>query len=366
MNKPVSVLSLLILSLHSFGQIVYSIFPDPTGKYSTTASGICFSCSISNASNVADNDFSNSATIIVSAGVGASRGIRAKLPSVVPGNTKAGFYINVGSAVSSLPSVTLTTYKSGSARETILSSANIVTLLGGSEGFVCASTSSSLDYDEVGISFNGGALTVGLSADVFYAFGGGSTCPVVILPVKWIDISVRNNNDIPIIIWKAENENDVIYHLQRSYDGISFTTIYIQNSLTGKSRSNFVFQDKEASAKIVYYRVEAVNKNSSVSFFSKTAIYQHKADLLHNGAMLYPNPLQGNSFVIAIPFAGRTSYKLQIIDASGRIADMPSLNTDGQFLKATLHKKLPAGIYSVRLLDVGNKQSTYGRMIIMQ
>ena len=365
MKKLLLILIPLAFTLLSSGQIVFSTFTDPTGKYSTTSSGICLGCSITNTSNVADISYSNYATIVISAGLAVSRGIRAKLPSVVPGNTRAGFYVDIGGVVSGLPSVSLTTYKSGSARETIITSGNIVSLLGGSLGYVCASTNPLLDYDEVGISFTGGALSVGLSADVYYAFGGGATCPTASLPVKLIDISVQNNNDIPLITWKTIEDNNSVYNLQRSYNGVSFTTIHTESSSTNKSSDTFSFADTNASEDLLYYRVEVFDKNSLVSFFSKTITINRSANRVRKGITVFPNPVNENTFTITLSSDYRAQYKSEIIDGSGRIAAIPILTKQGQVIRATLHKQLPAGIYTVVLFNISNKQTSYARIIII-
>jgi hypothetical protein len=365
MNK----LLLIPLFIFSFplnvpAQVIYSTFSDPTGKFSTTQSGICFSCSISNTSNVADADFSNNATIIVSAGIAASRGIRAKLPSLVPGNTKAGFYFSVGSVVAGLPSITLTTYKSGSARETLIAGGNIISLLGGSLGYICSTTSPSLDYDEVGISFNGGLFTVGLSADVFYAFGGGATCPVFALPLTSIRLSVKSINSIPLVTWEMATDKNATCNLQRSYDAVTFNTIHTVNNLKPGYLNTFTYRDSSTAENSFYYRIEVVDNSTSASYFSETVHIRNERTEIKNGISIFPNPVTANYFTLALPPNYQPANKVVIIDETGRIIDEPSVLIARQSIRVSLRKKLAPGIYTVRIISSSNNQPVCGRLVI--
>ncbi len=83
------MLKKILLSLFLFkviglsGQTGISQFVDPAGHYSTNTSGLCIGCSITNASRVADNSLINYATVVMTAGITATYGIRAKLNELV-------------------------------------------------------------------------------------------------------------------------------------------------------------------------------------------------------------------------------------------------------------------------------------------
>jgi hypothetical protein len=157
----------------------------------------------------------------------------------------------------------------------------------------------------------------------------------------------------------------MVYDLQRSYDGVSFTPIYARGSVTGKGPATFTFSDITATGGTIFYRVEAISNNSSFSFFSKTVSVRLNIDISSNGVNLYPNPLRGNSFVIHVPTSMHGSYDLKIIDVSGRIADIPLFSADGPVIKVTLRNKLGAGIYSARLSNPNSKESFYYRLVVL-
>src|SRR5262245_31933668 len=132
MRQFYTILVLFLYCSSSFGQTGMSQFSDASGNYQASSSGFCFSCSISDTSQVADMDLSNYSTIMMSAGAIATRGIRAKLNALVPGNTMAGFFIDISNTISGLPSVKVSTYKNGVFQETVVNNGDLISLLGGS------------------------------------------------------------------------------------------------------------------------------------------------------------------------------------------------------------------------------------------
>ena len=369
MIKTPCLISFFLFSIPVSAQTALSQFADPTGKYSTTSSGSC-ACSITNTSQVADNDLSNNATIVMAASVfGANRGIRAKLNSLVPGNTKAGFFVRIGSILGLLPTVTLTTYKSGSVRETLITNGNIVSVLGGSLGYICATTGSSSDYDEVGISLNSGVATLGLTADIFYAYGGYSSCPIISLPVKLIHIAVSRKDKKPMLTWEAEDNGNTTYEIQRSNDGETFTAIGIAISDNTNSTKTFYFTDTYITTKNTYYRIRATDNNLTGSLFSKTVSLPGLPDHANNFITVFPNPVTGKEFMISIPGIQTNQYDLHLIDKTGKIVYtnvITAVNTD-QSIKIILNRELSPGVYIVSVKGMNHPaQPMYSKLIILQ
>lgn len=298
------------------------------------------------------------------AGIAASRGIKVKLPSLQAANTKAGFYISISSVVSALPSVTVTTYKNNNStpRETIINAGNLVTLLGGGNGYVCGTTT--LDYDEIGITFNSGLASVGLSADIFYGFGGASTCPVSVLPVRNIVFSV-SNEEKPLLTWKAEDDGDVLYEVQRSNNEQLFKTIYQVTGASYSGLKEFLYTDIDAPAGTIYYRIFARDK-SGTGFYSRSVSVK-PITTTNNNIVTFPNPVKGNVFTIRLSKPA-TNQHLQIIDKGGRVLYSEYVVAPrNNLLNIHLDKYLPAGIYIIKLNSNSKEvQAQYGKFIILE
>ncbi|MFK7949028.1 MAG: hypothetical protein AB8G11_15655, partial [Saprospiraceae bacterium] len=93
-------------------------------------SGLCFGCSVSNASNLIDTDVNNYSSIGITIGAFASGYIDVDLGQIFPSGTRAGFIANVNGGISGLfNSVTLTTYLGNTQQESI-SGGSLINLLG--------------------------------------------------------------------------------------------------------------------------------------------------------------------------------------------------------------------------------------------
>lgn len=344
LKKILSALPLL-LCMQSMAQIT-SQFADPTGNFSTTSSGVCFGCSFSNTSRVADMDASNYATITISAGLAASRGIRAKLNAISPGNTYAAFYVNIGSVVSALPSVTLSTYKSGTLRQTVITNGNIVTLMGGAAGYISALTNS-FDYDEIGISLNGGFATVGMTAQIYYAIGGLSSPPLFVLPVKFTSVDVKEKDNLAHLTWAANDDGNTTYEVQRSYDGIHFNTIAQQTSGNNTGSKTFSHTDYTAENELLYYRVGTKPGNGTGTTFSKTVAITLLSD--KKPLRVFPNPVANGSFTIYSGISSGEVMMLRMTDNGGRIIYTERLTGNNKIIRVSLRKVIPPGLYFITM-----------------
>jgi len=346
MLKQIFTAIFFLLSVQSFAQISTSQFADPTGNYSTSSSGVCLGCSINNTARVADMDVTNFATITISAGLVASRGIRAKLNALTPGNTYAGFYVNIGSVVSALPSVFISTYKNGLLRQNLISNGNIATLMGGAIGYVSALTNS-LDYDEVGISLNGGLATVGMTAQIYYAIGGYPSPPQFALPVMFTSFEVKEKYNLPHLTWTSNDDGSSTYEIERSYDGIHFNSIAHLISNINAGDKTFSYTDKTAENDLVFYRVHAKPESGVGVTYSRTVaitLLNYK-----NSLRIFPNPLTTGTFSIHTGTFSTEAVILKITDNAGKIIYSERLTGNNKIVHIRLRKSVPAGLYFITM-----------------
>lgn len=86
-----------------------------------------------------------------------------------------------------------------------------------------------------------------------------------IFPLNLISFSGALQNGEAQIKWVAENEQGVNrYKLQRSEDGMNYTTIYEINPRYGAGQNTYVFNDKTPLAE-GYYRLNSINFDNSFS-----------------------------------------------------------------------------------------------------
>jgi hypothetical protein len=132
------------------------------------------------------------------------------------------------------------------------------------------------------------------------------------LPLKLLQFASKILQNYPLIFWKMQEDNfDISYALEKSNDGIHFTTIGKQFS-SGKAYSDYSFWDKTTTAGISFYRL--VYTLSGQLFYSD--IIQVNNTLLREAVQkLYPNPAS-NEITIdnLIP-----NTKLQIVAENGAV-----------------------------------------------
>jgi N-acetylneuraminic acid mutarotase len=111
------------------------------------------------------------------------------------------------------------------------------------------------------------------------------------LPIKLLDFSGSYNNGTTRLKWITEQEVSFShYNIQRSFDGIHFTTIGSVNALGSQSRNEYGFADASLSHRSetkVYYRLQLNDVDGKYSF-SKVVMF----DLgQQSGSLrLFPNP----------------------------------------------------------------------------
>jgi hypothetical protein len=299
--------------------------------------------------------------------LGATRSIKARLSNTVAGNTRAGFYINVHSVISLLPTVTMKTYKTGVFQETIVSNADMITLAGGSAGNLCGLTSLSKPYDEVELIFNMGTLTATAGIDVYYAFGGFNSCPGTALPVKLTAFNVVEQNEFPVITWKGQTDENTNYELQRSNDGDLFKTIYSYYTDADMAAQQVSFTDKTSTRGKQYYRLLITGNEREKSTYSNI-ISISLPGYTTNGIKIYPNPFFGGELKIQFKEQGNKKYQLQIFGQSGALLANEYLrsNENNDAVAVRLTKQLPPGLYYTRLVEAGSSRVYYyGKLTVI-
>ena len=330
-------------------QTATSQFIDPTGEYSTYASGLCLGCNIVNADEVSDNSLTTAATINIVGGIAYSRTLRAKLNALEPAFTNAGFYVTTASLVSALPTVTITTYKAGLYRETLLSNGNMLTILNATTSFVCGASNTTLDYDEVGITFNAGLTTVAMQANVYYAFGGAAYCAVV-LPNTFESFSINAQKGYPVLQWSASDNGNGVYEVERSANAKDFTKTAVMISDETSGQKNFSYTDFDnAQDSVTYYRIGMKPNPEATELFTKivsvtSAVALHKKEMI-----IFPNPVE-RTVSIRMPKSS-TSYSMEILDLQGSLVERQIITGDegSTMVAMTLLHDLRPGLYILKV-----------------
>lgn len=174
-----------------------------------------------------------------------------------------------------------------------------------------------------------------------------------LLPVRWItfDAIMGENNRSVDLSWTTERElNNEGFHIQRSLDGIHFSTI---NFEPANGTGAYLYKDfAYPLAPMLYYRLMQQDLDGA-TMFSKTVavttnINTNGISTLHEP---YPNPTFND---LTLPFitAKDDIVSVYIYDALGRmvqhVLDNQTYNQGQHFIQIQLDTHLPAGIYTLR------------------
>jgi hypothetical protein len=138
------------------------------------------------------------------------------------------------------------------------------------------------------------------------------------LPIKLLSFTATKDGNKNLLQWTTTQEiNSNYFSVERSNDGISFTTLGIVNAKGNSvARTAYSFTDNKPNNGTNYYRLRMVNKDGTYTYSEIRTIN----DAINFSANIYPNPVQ-SSLTLNFNFSsGETmNTQIEIINNEGRI-----------------------------------------------
>jgi hypothetical protein len=162
-----------------------------------------------------------------------------------------------------------------------------------------------------------------------------------ILPVKLLSFTAQEKNNKGAISWKlAQPDDGTLFELQKSNDGVNFTTIYSKTADLNTVEYSFTDQSLLASGSY-YYRLKMVDKLNKLSY-SNIALL--KTGLATVGVTIYPNPIRtGNN--IQISTSNTTIESIKLVNNIGQVLmQKENIRVNGS-TNLQLPEKLQTGVY---------------------
>jgi Secretion system C-terminal sorting domain len=171
----------------------------------------------------------------------------------------------------------------------------------------------------------------------FYLYKGGVGLP---LPLRLISFNAALQNKNVMLAWVTSNEVNVShFDIERSSDGIHFTSITTVLSQSGSTDKTYRFTDITASAGIYYYRLKMTDRNGTFAYSFIVKIDTGKKYSIS----IVPNPAH-NYFTIA---GAEAFTDISITDGTGRTIQQMKKNIANRYETAGLAR----GMYLVRLIN---------------
>ncbi len=134
--------------------------------------------------------------------------------------------------------------------------------------------------------------------------------------VYYLDISGYISNEDIMVAWKIADELNINrFEIERSVDGISFTTAA---SSPGKGKSttavSYSWTDINPAPGNYYYRIKSISNNGVIAYSSVVNIRKVNTK---KGIFVFPNPVKGNTLFLQMNAVAIGSYTVKLFSSSG-------------------------------------------------
>ena len=173
------------------------------------------------------------------------------------------------------------------------------------------------------------------------------------LPLNLLSFTASYNGSVAQLQWTTTNEINVQkFAVQKSKDGINFTTIGEVEANNRLLLNNYSFTDAEALIGKVYYRLKNIDANGTFKYSNIVNINTKQG----KNVQVYPNPAS-TSISIAIP-KSPIATTLQLINAEGKIVQ--SVIVPANTIQASMYiGNIATGNYYIQTNGTDKKSASF-------
>lgn len=169
-----------------------------------------------------------------------------------------------------------------------------------------------------------------------------SNCSV--LDTKLLNFNGAITDNKNVLYWVTQNEDNIEkYEIEKSTDGVNFSTIGSAYPGNGNNGGNYTFNDPGNVSGINYYRLKLVSLTSNASSYSKTIMLYNRNSLFKISTI---NPFHDNLKVeIFLPEQGKV--EMNLCDMYGKVLSRKVLQSNKGNSSITFDNvsNLPPGMY---------------------
>lgn len=215
---------------------------------------------------------------------------------------------------------------------------------------VASATSNALSYTDFSLATS---ATAYYYADITIAGNRTITAPIwytktLAVPITLLSFTASlNNNRTVQLTWKTANEiNNKLFVIEKSINGISFSTIDSVNAMTVGNTHVYSINDLQPNDGVNYYRLKQIDLDGKFTYSNIVSVNLKRGEA--NAFSVYPNPVKS---ILTINVNSTAAAKATVIvtDIMGRIV----MNTTMDILKGNQSTTLNA-----TNLKAGNYQIT--------
>lgn len=214
----------------------------------------------------------------------------------------------------------------------------------------------------VGLYYVRGGVTV-VNKSTSYSPGGESSYAsisgIILLPIKWLSFNAVKQNSDALINWTvSDEETNHHYELQRSLNGIDFSTIAtINKNGVGSGVHDYAYTDLNIislGSTFIYYRLKQIDIDGRSSY---SDIRKINIRLRNDLITVYPNPVTEGFYVVIPGLQANTerNIKLVLTANSGQVVqtrEISSVQASNYYFDVK-ELILAAGVYSLQIIHNG-------------
>lgn len=168
----------------------------------------------------------------------------------------------------------------------------------------------------------------------------GSSC-LLFLPIELLDFYGTKNKSQNDITWKVAQEENILYYiLEKSNNGVDFTTLTTANASNEVQTKTYTAIDDSPYNDITYYRLKTKESNGSIITHKIISVDENSKDLS------YTHYQQANNLVLEFKNTIPKNTSVEIFDLSGKQLISSTINQTQTIINT---EDLASGIYFVRL-----------------
>lgn len=184
--------------------------------------------------------------------------------------------------------------------------------------------------------------------DVQERFNSICNASLVVLPISLKSFTaVKVDKQVELTWTTAMEENNLGFEVQRSKDGITYTTIgFVKGSGTSSQDNTYRFTDIAPLAGNNYYRLKQIDITNLATF---STIRRINMDKLQQDIHLFPNPARSIITITNI----KAGDQMSIFNVHGHLIHRKTASSGQESLPVG---KLAAGVYILQVTDIDNNK----------
>lgn len=183
----------------------------------------------------------------------------------------------------------------------------------------------------------------------------------VVLPVHLIYFSADKNDQKVLLRWTASGEDNTVFTVQHSTDGVNYTTIgAVKGNSNGNTATDYSFTDANAAAGINYYQLQITGDAGTRTTYSGIVLVNITD--VQRVAVAYPNPAHDHFSIRVNNEYNNKDHQVIITDLTGKVMYTNNYKPANGIITVTPAQFLKPGLYIFKITSEGYEQT--GKLMI--